>query len=230
MKRLIALSCLAACAAVVLAEPPKTGAEAKSAGKTEECCTAVANRASPAVNAKFEKLKKLAGVWQSGDDDKDGQPDTAAIFRVVSNGTTVAEFLMPGTPHEMVTMYHLDGDSIVATHYCSLGNQPRMRSKSGGTANVLAFDFLDATNMATTDDMHIHSLAYTFTDDDHVTADWKAYDKNKASEHSPAFKLTRVKDAEAAAKISSAAGVSGCCGAAAEACSETTKTATKDKN
>lgn len=225
--RLIALSGLAACAAVVLAEPPKKGTEAKA--ECSETCTAVANRASPAVNGKFDKLKKLAGVWQSGDEDKDGKPDTAAIFRVVSNGTTVAEFLMPGTPHEMVTMYHLDGDSIVATHYCSLGNQPRMRSKTAGAANVLAFDFLDATNMATSDDMHIHSLTYTFTDDDHVTADWKAYDKNKASEHSPAFKLTRVKDADLAAKISSAAGVSGCCGTA-EACTESTKTATKDKN
>jgi hypothetical protein len=227
MKRLIALAGLAACAAVVLAEPPKKGAEAKTAGK-EECCTAPANRASAATNAKFDKLKKLAGVWQSGDEDKDGNPDGAAIFRVVSGGTTVAEFLMPGTEHEMVTMYTVDGDSILATHYCSLGNQPRMRSKAAGAANVLAFDFVDGANMASTDDMHIHSLTYTFSDDDHITADWKAYDKNKPSEHSPAFKLSRVKDAEAAAKISSAAGVSGCCGAAATC--ETTKTAAKEKN
>ena len=224
MKRLLALSGLAVCAAVVLAEPPKKGTE--TAGK-EECCTAPANRASEAVNAKFTKLKKLAGVWQ-GEKDKDGNA-AAVIFRVVSGGSTVAEFLMPGTEHEMVTMYTLDGDSILATHYCSMGNQPRMRSKSGGTPNILAFDFLDATNMATTDDMHIHSLTYTFTDDDHVTADWKAYQNGKASEHSPAFKLSRVKDAEAAAKISNAAGISGCTGGAG-ACCEGTATAAKSAN
>lgn len=227
MKRLLALSGLAAFAAVVLAEPPKKGAEATSTSK-EECCTPSANRASEATNAKFTKLKKLAGVWQ-GDKDKDGNVSASVIYRVVSGGSTLAEFLMPGTEHEMVTMYTLDGDSILATHYCSLGNQPRMRSKAGGTANILAFDFLDATNMATTDDMHIHSLTYTFTDDDHVTADWKAYDKNKPAEHGPAFKLTRVTDTDAAAKISSAAGISGCCGAAG-ACCEGAATAAKSAN
>jgi len=32
----------------------------------------------------------------------------------------------PGTPHEMVTMFHRDDTALMATHYCSAMNQPRM--------------------------------------------------------------------------------------------------------
>lgn len=174
------------------------------------------SKASPDIQAKFEKLKKLAGVWQTGDEDKDGIPDVTAIFRVVSGGSAVAEYLMPGTEHEMVTMYHLDNDSIVATHYCSLGNQPRMRAKTGGESNVMDFEFLDGTNMTPTD-MHIHSLLLTIKDDDHVTANWKAWAEGKPADHAPAFVYTRLKDAEAASKIVSKS--IGCC--AAESKSET---------
>ena len=29
---------------------------------------------------------------------------------------------------EMITMYHPDGDGLALTHYCMLGNQPRMKA------------------------------------------------------------------------------------------------------
>lgn len=170
--------------------------------------TAKPSKASADIQAKFEKMKKLAGVWQSGDEDKDGNADVTAIFRVVSGGSALAEYLMPGTEHEMVTMYHLDNDSIVATHYCSLGNQPRMRAKAGGESNAISFDFVDGTNMVPSD-MHIHSLLLTIKDDDHIMANWKAWADGKPADHSPAFSYTRLKDAEAASKIVSKS--IGCC-------------------
>ncbi len=182
--------------------------QARSAAAQDARLAPKASKASPDIQAKFEKMKKLAGVWQTGDEDKDGNADVTAIFRVVSGGSAVAEYLMPGTEHEMVTVYHLDNDSIVATHYCSLGNQPRMRAKSGGESNVLNFEFLDGTNMAPTD-MHIHSLLLTFKDDDHVVANWKAWADGKPADHAPAFSYTRMKDAEAASKIVSKS--IGCC-------------------
>lgn len=219
---MVALCGLVCGMSVVNAEPPKSEAKA---GAKEKMPANASVKASEETKAKFEKMKKLAGVWQTADENKDGTPDSTIIYKLVSGGSAVAEYLMPGSEHEMVTMYHLDGDSIIATHYCSLGNQPRMRSKAGGDSNKLAFEFIDGTNMLSKDDMHIHSLVMTFSSDDSIIAEWKAYAAGKPSEHSPAFKATRVKDAEAAKKIVS--NTMTCCSAGGAAACEDTKPAAK---
>ncbi len=36
--------------------------------------------------------------------------------------------MYPGMEHEMTNMYTLDGNTLVMTHYCAGGNQPRMRA------------------------------------------------------------------------------------------------------
>ena len=73
----------------------------------------------------------------------------------------------------MVTIYHLDGDSVILTHYCMADNQPRMRA-SGLSADgkLLDFKFVDATNLAKPTDMHMHALKMTFVDTDHITQEW----------------------------------------------------------
>jgi hypothetical protein len=97
---------------------------------------------SPAAE-QFEALKRLSGTWES-DKSEDGKPQSV-VFRTTSGGSMVMETMFPGSKHEMVNTYHLDGDKLMATHYCAMGNQPRMRS-SGGDSNDLKFDFVDCTN------------------------------------------------------------------------------------
>lgn len=188
-----------ALAATCHAEPPKDGVKADT--KAAEQAPQAADRASPETKAKFERLKKMAGAWQSGDENKDGQADTRVVYRVTSGGHSVIETLMPGLPHEMVTMYSIDGDSIVATHYCAVGNQPRMRTRGGTASNTIAFDFVDCTNMASPNDGHMHSLVYTFADEDHATASWSFWKDGKPGDHETAFKFERIKDPAAAAKV-----------------------------
>jgi hypothetical protein len=87
--------------------------------------------------AAFEKLKGLAGTWSGPVGTVDG-PKGTVRYEVVSGGSAVMEVLFPGDPHEMRSMYHLDRGDLVMTHYCSAGNQPRMRlSKTGSTAAKL---------------------------------------------------------------------------------------------
>ena len=50
-------------------------------------------------------------------------------YRLVSNGTTLMETMDSGHDTSMVTMYHVDGSRILATHYCAAGNQPRMAAR-----------------------------------------------------------------------------------------------------
>lgn len=97
----------------------------------------------------FEALRALAGEWEGtarpGGADK--TMHTRATIQVVSNGSAVMLVTDPGTPHEMVTMFHRDEDALVATHYCAAMNQPRMKATSTADAKRVAFDFFDGTNL-----------------------------------------------------------------------------------
>src|SRR5687768_10780544 len=73
---------------------------------------------NPGAKAAFERIKQLAGDWMEKDP-KTGKEMVMTRFRVTANGTAVEEIVMPGAPHEMVTIYHLDGDSLLLTHYCA---------------------------------------------------------------------------------------------------------------
>ncbi len=196
----------------------KKEAAPSGAAKTEAKNEAVAAPAPPPseTDRRLAQLKKLAGAWQTADDDKDGKPDTQVYYRVVSNGTAVAEFLMPGTDHEMISIFHKDGDGLMLTHYCALGNQPRMRAKAGGGEKEITFEFADGTNMKSRDEMHIDGLTLTFVDADNIVAAWKSYENGKFSEHSPTFKFARVKDPAQAGKIAALVAGPGAASATAE--------------
>src|SRR5262245_39718357 len=85
-------------------------------------------KAPAAQHPSLERLKKLAGTWVAAD--KDGKPtdQVVSVVRVTAAGSAVHETLFPGQPHEMISVYHLDGKDLLMTHYCSLGNQPRMKA------------------------------------------------------------------------------------------------------
>src|SRR5580700_11113984 len=80
-------------------------------------------KTSSSSAARFEALKKLAGDWVEVG--KDGKPSTTVLtsIRVTAGGSAIHETIFPGTDKEMVTLYHLDGDDLILTHYCVLGNQ-----------------------------------------------------------------------------------------------------------
>ncbi len=144
-------------------------------------------KSSPA----FDKLKSLAGTWKGKDES--GNPVTAT-YKVVSAGSAIMETLDMGKEEDaMITMYHPDGDVLMLTHYCSMGNQPRMKaaslSKDGKTLN---FDYVDATNLATPDQNRMHGLKVTFKDQDHFSQEWTMLMDGK-SEHHARFEYERVK-------------------------------------
>ncbi len=126
-------------------------------------------RSAPA-KAGLEKLKSLEGTWSG--DDPEGRPVTVT-YEVVSGGTAVLEKIAAEGEPDMVTMYHLDGEHLMLTHYCSMGNQPRMRAQvPAGALERLDFAFVDATNVAADEEGHIRHLTVTFTDERHLTQVW----------------------------------------------------------
>jgi hypothetical protein len=140
--------------------------------------------------AAFEQLKKLEGTWQMKDES--GNAIDAAVFEVSSNGSVVREIMFPGSEHEMTNLYHFDGPSLVMTHYCAVGNQPRMRSKDA-TPQRMAFAFDSVTNMTAPDQHVMASMTLVVKDDDTIIEEWRSMVNGKEAEHNPNFELTRKK-------------------------------------
>ena len=77
----------------------------------------------------FEALKGLAGDWTGTLLDEGKSKPASVRYEVTSGGSAVKETMNPGAKDEMVTMYHRDGDGLVLTHFCAIGNQPRSGAK-----------------------------------------------------------------------------------------------------
>lgn len=120
--------------------------------------------------AGFDKLKSLAGEWQAIL--SDGKVHKV-LYQIASGGSALVETLMPPDEPSMMSIYHVDGDKLVMTHYCSAGNQPRMRAVVTGTdIKSLNFKFVGATNLAKSSDGHMHGLTITFKDKDQIRHTW----------------------------------------------------------
>ncbi len=131
-----------------------------------------------ASSTAFDALKKLVGTWTATG--PDGKP-METQFRLTAGGSVLIETLFPGTPHEMVTMYHMDGSDLILTHYCMLGNQPRLKAVSAKDTKKLMFKSVGGTNMKM-GDVHMGQAIITLTDDDHYEADWCSCANGKADE------------------------------------------------
>ena len=143
--------------------------------------------------AAFEKLKGLTGTWFGPIGSVNG-PKGKITYEVISGGSVVMEVLFPGEPHEMRSMYHLDGSELVMTHYCSGGTQPHMRlSKTASTPDKLVFDFDGGTNFDVSKDSFIHNGEIRFLPDGRMEASWTSWANGKSAGANRFFALSREK-------------------------------------
>src|ERR1051325_267339 len=131
------------------------------------------------ANAAFNRLKQLAGEWKGNVTTPDG-PAATVQYRLTSAGQTVMETLFPGTSHEMISMYHLDGEELVMTHYCAMGNQPRMKLDAKiSTADEFHFAFAGGSNLKPAKDAHMHSGVMRFRGADKLESEWQVFSEGK---------------------------------------------------
>jgi hypothetical protein len=152
-----------------------------------------AKAATPGAAA-FEALKGLEGIWVGEGGDGEQKFPGRVEYRNASGGTVVMETLFPGDPHEMISMYHLDGGELVMTHYCAMGNQPRMKLDTAhSTPQHLVFEFAGGTNFDPKRDGHIHSGEIRISPEGSYQASWAYWDKGKLA-GTKQFKLGRRSD------------------------------------
>lgn len=146
------------------------------------------------TNAGMEKLKSLAGTWVVAD--KDGQPtdQVVSVIKLTAGGSAVHETLFPGEAHEMVSIYTAEGSDVLMTHYCMLGNQPRMKASGKTPGNKLNFEFAGGTNLDPKKDKHMHAATLTFVDADHISVDGIGWENGgPAKDMCNGMKLVRKK-------------------------------------
>lgn len=132
--------------------------------------------ASPDSKEVFEKLKTLAGSWVGQVTTFPREPAVDGNFaqismRVTSLGNAlVHEMSISGRLDHPLTMFHLEDDRFVATHYCDAGNRPRMVGTVSPDGKTVEFQFLDLSGQ--NDYGHMHGVVFTFIDENHHTQDW----------------------------------------------------------
>jgi hypothetical protein len=147
-------------------------------------CLAVAAPAAepaPEHKAAFDRLKTLAGAWQGHHTTPDGPP-MEVEYRVTGNGTALVERLFAGSPHEMTSIYYLEGNELALTHYCAMGNQPHMKLVAGGKDGDLKFDFVGGTNLDVATSTHIHGGRIAILAADRFDADWHVWSQGKQTD------------------------------------------------
>ncbi len=124
----------------------------------------------------FDLLKTLAGSWEGR---VTTVPQAAEVegklaqvsLRVTSRGNAfVHEMSIAGIPDHPVTMFYLDSDRLLLTHYCDAGNRPRMVGKVSPDGKAVEFEFVDLSGGNQYG--HMHHAVFTFIDANHHTEDW----------------------------------------------------------
>ena len=110
----------------------------------------------------FAELTRMVGVWRRAD-----KPESSLRIRfyLTAGGTVLVESWEAGGKPHSLTLYHRDGQSLLATHYCPQGNQPRL-ALAGRDASGLHFVFRDATDLEPATEKHQHDLWFDLSNPD----------------------------------------------------------------
>jgi hypothetical protein len=107
----------------------------------------------------FARLKSLVGDWQGR---TEAGRTFAVNYRLIANDTALVESWTMSPTRTSMTVYHMDGDALIATHYCPQGNQPRLQYRVETSNERLHFTFRDATNLGDPNAAHQHEFWIRF--------------------------------------------------------------------
>ena len=168
MKRPLLLGSVSMIALLLVAAPP-----AADKTKSEEA---------------FDRLATLKGQWSG---EQEGVK-ISLIYTLTANGSALMEEFRPERGAVMITMFTVDGDHLIATHYCSAKNQPQlMTSAITDVQKPLAFSLARISGLKSPDDWHNTGLTMIQEDNDHLTQEWTYQSKKKSGKRT--FRYTRVR-------------------------------------
>lgn len=102
----------------------------------------------------FEQIRSWEGRWQVTE-----TPALKIVFEATARGSAMVERWETQSGLHSMTIYHMDGDALIATHYCPQGNQPRLESRSASSGEI-RLTFRDVTDLDA-GESHAHELWFT---------------------------------------------------------------------
>jgi hypothetical protein len=134
----------------------------------------------------FDQLKSLAGSWEG----KNSMGQSVQVsYRMTAGGSALMSEIV-GHGETMISMINFDGPNrLLLTHYCAVGNQPRMQASASPDGRTITFNFLDATNLDSPQSGHMDHVVIALLGPDHHTEEWNFIDHGKETKEF--FDLTR---------------------------------------
>jgi hypothetical protein len=133
----------------------------------------------------MEYFRSLSGEWvaasaahEHNEAGAAGAP-TALTFRTKAVGSAVVQTTRQGTPGEMETIFHMDGDTLLLTHYCALQNAPVLRFEKTNVPGEIKFVFHGGTNFDPAVDAHFHEGTFRVKDKDTFEQTFTVYTNGK---------------------------------------------------
>lgn len=112
-----------------------------------------ATQENPAQQA-FRALSALVGDWEGSTT----RGPHRVSYRLTANGTVLVETWTMSPTRQSMTLYAVDGERLLATHYCPQGNQPRLQLSGRDANGRYRFRFLDGTNLQDPSGAHQHAF------------------------------------------------------------------------
>ena len=107
--------------------------------------------------AAFDTMKSLQGKWTIT---RDGKPrPTVMTYDIGSRGSIVTEQF----GHEL-SVFYLDGNRLLMTHFCNAGNQPRLQLRAAAKPGALDFVMFDITGLHDPKAAHVQEAIYQTID------------------------------------------------------------------
>jgi len=117
---------------------------------------------SGAPEQAFQQILSLKGTWEGAFEGQTIQ----LIYEPISEGAAVMERMVwVADGSSMTTVYHPQGDRLMATHYCKAKNQPRLVSDANAGSDTLTFQFLDGAKPG---EKYLEGLGLRFINDNQI--------------------------------------------------------------
>ena len=135
---------------------------AMGAGTSVAQTASTPTKAAPSDAQKaFDKMKALEGSWQG----TIMNIPINVIIRLASSRTAILHEATTGggrPPDHEITMFYVEGDRLLATHFCDGGNRARLEGKMSPDEKTTEFNFLDVTG--STKGGLVKRMAFTMID------------------------------------------------------------------
>ncbi len=127
----------------------------------------VSGMVSAQTAADFNGLEAIEGNWKLVKATSEQEQNFRLRYHFIARNSALVEVYGDPAKQTTETIFHRDGEALMATHYCARGNQPRLTATAQSDPKHLQFNFFDITNLNNKKDPHMVRMKYRFIDKDH---------------------------------------------------------------